>query len=655
MKQKLVKSTTLEIFTVIGLIYSLSLMLKQLNVLTPLNLLSLTLILFFACSKWVTKYLTFDLRIILATVFLMNWSLAITGMEYLVYEFDWNSFGIPINQNNNPELYSNDLLANQSYPHFWIYKLTSYFVSIKHLEPLFFIGFALQNYFVVKCFQIIYENISQKENIKYAELVVIFPLFLYPQISGHYTSLPFFLPAILGYSLAIYNISNFIYRDKRNIEDYLYLILLIFIHPFWSLFVPLYLAVCYFLSKNNSYLNSFLLLSVFSVSLLLNNLDGISILEIYKSELIYFYKSTVKIHFDWSAHIGVFFRNNLNNYYQQFTLSIIVIVLLIKKSILNFKTIESTFYTSLGWISFIIILGNLFHDSNFNNFLIASNFYRIGSLVWFFIGIFVFENIRNRAILIVFTSLPFIFYIYSSQQIYSKSIRALPNFSFSSKYTYFFIFLAITLYFFNDNKNSFRISIFGFCYYFIFYFIDRVSVENYLLLAASFTLLLNITIFIITKKTLTSSQIVTLTILILFSLSTLTTSSLTKNIKYEYQTQLSITDINLIQGATNYEDVILVDPTLSYFRKETKRGMLIDYAVIPYNVENYELYKEYKNYFISNNLSSMSSDQIELIIKNTNINHLILPLGSKAESYFIERYSFINLNDLGQLFLNVDS
>ena len=93
MKQKLVKSTTLEIFTVIGLIYSLSLMLKQLNVLTPLNLLSLTLILFFACSKWVTKYLTFDLRIILATVFLMNWSLAITGMEYLVYEFDWNCRG----------------------------------------------------------------------------------------------------------------------------------------------------------------------------------------------------------------------------------------------------------------------------------------------------------------------------------------------------------------------------------------------------------------------------------------------------------------------------------------------------------------------------------------------------------------------------------
>ena len=83
--------------------------------------------------------------------------------------------------------------------------------------------------------------------------------------------------------------------------------------------------------------------------------------------------------------------------------------------------------------------------------------------------------------------------------------------------------------------------------------------------------------------------------------------------------------------------------------------MLIDYAVIPYNVENYELYKEYKNYFISNNLSSLSSDQIELIIKNTNINHLILPLGSKAESYFIERYSFINLNDLGRLFLNIDS
>lgn len=143
---------------------------------------------------------------------------------------------------------------------------------------------------------------------------MILPLFLYPQISGHYTSLPFFLPAILGFSLAIFNISNFIYKKNHNLEDYFYLILLIFIHPFWSLFIPLYIGLCYLISTEKNILDTAKVLLIFIFSYFLNNLDGISITEIYKSELIEFYKSYIKIHFDWSGHIGLFFQYELNNF-----------------------------------------------------------------------------------------------------------------------------------------------------------------------------------------------------------------------------------------------------------------------------------------------------------------------------------------------------
>ena len=45
------------------------------------------------------------------------------------------------------------------------------------------------------------------------------------------------------------NIANFIYKDKNNYEDYFFLFILIFVHPFWSIFVPLYLGICYLFSK----------------------------------------------------------------------------------------------------------------------------------------------------------------------------------------------------------------------------------------------------------------------------------------------------------------------------------------------------------------------------------------------------------------------
>ena len=139
-------------------------------------------------------------------------------------------------------------------------------------------------------------------------------MFYYPQISGHFTALPYFIPAILGYSLAVLNIANFIYKDKNNYEDYFFLFILIFVHPFWSIFVPFYLGICYLFSKEKKMKESLSFFILFTSSLLINNLDGVSILKIFNSSLISFYKSYVKIILYWSAHIGMLFSNEINNF-----------------------------------------------------------------------------------------------------------------------------------------------------------------------------------------------------------------------------------------------------------------------------------------------------------------------------------------------------
>lgn len=648
-----IKLLTVQMIAVVSIILIQAFVFLKLGILTSINLLLLSLAIY-QITKILGSALYLKLmKLVLGTVFLMNWSLAITGMEYLVYEFDWNSFGIPINLNNDPTLYSSDILANQEFPHYWIYKISSLLIETNYFETFFFVGFILQNFFLTKSFEVLSESSKRNLTKNYSQLVLILPLFLYPQISGHYTSLPFFLPAILGFSLAIFNISNFIYKKNHNLEDYFYLILLIFIHPFWSLFIPLYIGLCYLISTEKNILDTAKVLLIFIFSYFLNNLDGISITEIYKSELIEFYKSYIKIHFDWSGHIGLFFQYELNNFFQQSTLAIIVLVLLFSKGLFSFKTVESTFYTSLGWISLIIISGNLFYQSMFNNFLIASNFYRIGSVTWFFIGIFILKNVSNKYLVYLLTIWPLLFYLYSTQITYIKNIDLLPNFDFSSKYTYAFIAISIFLLFLNKQNLSFRITTLGFLYFYIFYLIDKIQINNYLIVSVGLSTICYLGVHLLTLKKNIEKSISTLSIYILFLVSTLFTSSLQDNLKYEYKSQISVENILLIKNSTTEKDLILIDPSLSYFRKETKRGVLIDYSLIPYSSKNYEIYKTYKTLFNGKNISELTSDEIMNIIYNSNVTDLLLPKGSISEEYFIHKYVNVDLNKFGYLILDV--
>ena len=649
--QKFFKTISFELFIVCILILLLTNLLNYLEKFSFINFFLLIFVIFLISQKFNKIKFSYYLKISLSTVSLMCWSLISTGMEYLVYQFDWNSFGVPINLNNNPSLYQNDLLANQAYPHIWIYKFLSLFLNTNFFDFIFLIGFIMQNYFIVKSFQNLYIRNSKKNN-NYL-IFLLLPLFLYPQISGHYTSLPFFLPAILGYSLAIFSITNFVYKKNEKIEDYIYLVFLSFVHPFWSIFVSLYLAIIFLVTKNVKRKSTISLFLVFLISLYLNNFDGISPREIYGSELIEFYKSYIKIHFDWSAHVGYIFKYNLNNIYQQFLMWTFLIGLMFNLKFLNFSNLQNTLFTSIGLISLIITLGNFFHDSSFNNLLISTNFYRIGSISWFFIGDFIFKIFNNSRYKFLYFFIPIYLYILSGNEIFIKNIEAISGFGFSSNFLYLMFVLSILFLINNKYSNSALITSLGIIYFNLFYFIDKYKIDNYLI-KSSFVALIALLIFHKISKKLYSNYIIANFILILlFNLSTFNFEYLFEKINIHYQPNISYQNIKKIQENTTEKSVLLVDPTLSYFRKESERGMFLDYSLIPYNVDNYIIYEEYKKLLKNKNLKSLTSLEVMHIIKSSNITELILPFDSLSEDYFISNFDSIELDNFGHLILNI--
>ena len=392
---------------------------------------------------------------------------------------------------------------------------------------------------------------------------------------------------------------------------------------------------------------------LFTSSLLINNLDGVSILEIFNSSLISFYKSYVKIHFDWSAHIGMLFSNEINNFYQQSILLIFIFTLLVSRKIISFKTTEETFYTSLGMISVIIVVGNFFHSSLFNNFLIASNFYRIGSIGWAFIGVFLIRNIKNNKFLYFLAIVPLLFYIFSSQEVFKITIPAIPWLVFSSKYTLLLIAVSIYFFFLEKYKFSFLVLVIGFIYFTTFYFIDKVVTNNYLIKALTISFLIILGALVVSKARNISSSLLPL-LLILFSLSNLFTENILLNFKSEYSTQISTQEIETIRKYTNNEDVILINPDIPHFRKETKRGVLIDYSLIPYSEEKYSIYKKYQNLFNNKFIQDLSKDEVLYVISNSNTTDLIIPNDSLSEEYFLKNFEYYKLPNLGYLVLNVN-
>ncbi len=650
MKINNLNKTFKEIITVTSVIYCFSFILYLFNLFSIIYLAIAVFVATVTLNKIFKNKYSSLVFITNSTVLLMTWIISISGFPYSVYEFDWNSFGIPINLVNDSSLYQNDVLANQEFPHVYIYKLIAFVINKGLLSEFFFIGFILQNYFFSKSFLIL-KNYIQNDY----SYIVYFPLFFYPQLAGHYVNLPYFIPTIFGFSLSIYLISKFIFSENQDTVDLLLFLMLIFAHPFWAIFTPLFLFICYLLKKDKK--NGSILFSISLLSIFLNNLDGISINEILKGDLINFYKTYVKIHFDWRAHYGYLFKFEANNIYQQLSMFIVISAFFSKQKFINFKTKQSIFFMGLFFISLLIIIGNFFFNSTFNNYLIASNFYRLGTLTWFFSGIFILNFFNSLKSYILFISIPLISLLFGYKSLFIKELGILPNIKFNSKLLYIIILFSMILIILNKNnqyKKAFFSTSFGLGYLLLFYFIDKVAVNNYLIKA---TLVISIVLFIfyiLFLKITNKRELLLLTIFILFCSSFESSPTLLNNINLEYTNQLDNRDINLIKNNTTNTDVILVDPSYSYFRKETERGMVFDYSLIPYNNKNLKIYLEYKSLFNEKILVNMSSEEILKIAAKTGATDLILPKDSFALPYFINNFNNVELFKLGYLFKDIN-
>ena len=650
MKIENLNKTYVEIIAVTSLIYCFSLILYTFNLLSIFYLV-ITVFIFTLLLNRIFEYRYSSLTYLTnSTLLLMLWIISISGFPYSVYEFDWNSFAIPINLVNDSNLYLNDVLANQEFPHIYIYKFVAFLIEKKMLSEVFFIVFILQNYFFAKSFLILKSNIQKDYSY-----IVYFPLFFYPQLAGHYVSLPYFIPTIFGFSLSLYLISKFIFSNKQDSADFLLFFILLFIHPFWAIFTPLFLLMCHLLIKDK--INSSILFSIFLLSLFLNDLDGISFTEILKGDLINFYKTYVKIHFDWRAHYGFLFKFENNNIYQQLTMFIFISAIFSKKKLINFKSKQSIFFMGLFFISLIIVTGNYFYDSSYNNYLISSNFYRLGTLTWFFSGVFILNFFSSKYSYIAFISIPLIGLLFSYRTLFIKELGILPGVKFNSKLLYLIILFSLVLILFNINnkyKKAFFTVSFGLGYLLLFYFVDKVVVNNYLIKASLIISLFLFIFYFLFLKTTKKRELLLITIFILFCSSFESSPILLKNINFEYKNQIDARSIILIKENTTNKDVILVDPSYSNFRKETQRGIVFDYSLIPYNNQNLKIFLDYKSLFNEKTLKNMKAEEILNISRKSGATDVILPNDSLALLYFMSNYSYIELADLGYLFKDIN-
>ena len=640
-----------EVLASTSLIYFVSYLFRKVNFFNIFTFLIVFMITNYLFDHFGRKYLTKTFQNSLVTLFIMYWVLSISGLNYSVYEYDWNSFGIPINLNIDSDLYLNDLLANQEFPHIYIYNFISKAIQLNLLEQVFLIGFILQNLFFAKAFAVLKQNLN--ENFSY---IIFLPLIFYPQQSGHFLNLPYFLPSILGFSISIYLISKHIFSEEENYQDLILFVFLIFVHPFWAIFTPLFLLIENVIIRQKKNIITFSV--IFTISLVLNNLDGIAISEILSGDLINFYKSNIMIHFNWKNHYGFLFQLEINNLYQQISMILILLIGFSKKKIMNLNSKEEVFFLGLFLISLIIILGNYFHSSIFNEYLIATNFYRLGTITWFFTGIFIVKYVKSKFLMSIFISIPILFFMFSQNTLFIKELGFLNGYKINSKIIFLIISLAIvTMIFENNIKNNIPLSILliGIWFAVTFYNIDKYEINNYLIKVTFIHLLLFGLIYFFYKRSNNKKLFLVITIFFLFNSSFSSSKNVLENLNLDYKTKISTQNINLIQENTDKKDVIIVDPHLTHFRKEVKRGILFSISPAPYNNRNLEKYLKYKSLYNIDSFRKMDSSDLINIIKQTNASDLILPFDSIALKFFKSNYEYIELKGFGYLFLNVNN
>ena len=562
------------------------------------------------------------------TAFLTYYSYAIVNFDYSAYKYDWLLIGVGANKKSDPMLYVNDYQAAIEHPHIGAHLLINTVIDSEIFSEIFYFLFLVQIHIFALVFLTIFKILKNKNKLN-ANLQIIYfsPFLTVPFIAGLHTILPWFLPSISGFALASLAVVSYTY-NKNFIYIYLILMSLIFVHPFWAALTPVILLTLQFMEKKLFSINSLTIFVFLIGPFYLLPPGNISISEFFALVQSDFLNTIKNTHFFWFSRqvlpVREFFF--FPGFYQGILnlLVLIVYFLNIKNVRVFSKSAENNILSILTITSFISFFSVFFQQTIFHDLLITLNFYRVNSLNWIFLPVLLSKIISkaNNNFLIYFIFLGSYMVTFSKENYLGLAVLIFLLFIFIKKrkdrnlnLNYQLILLSLNIFLFFTIEQYF--SLFNIIFITILIFKNNVSIPD-----------ISISPFIFA---------------FCLCISYLGFTDITKTFNMKNEICFNETSINLIQNFVSKEDIVLTQPKLDCFRRDTKRSQIFSIGFLPYNIEQGNWYLnqliEFENWF------GLSSNEILNLAKKNKATHVLINSQHVAAFELLKNYEFITVRN----------
>ena len=121
-------------------------------------------------------------------------------------------------------------------------------------------------------------------------------------------------------------------------------------------------------------------------------------------------------------------------------------------------------------------------------------------------------------------------------------------------------------------------------------------------------------------------------------------TDITKTFNMENELCFNETSINLIQNFVSKEDIVLTQPKLDCFRRDTKRSQIFSIGFLPYNIEQGNWYLNQLNEF--ENWFGLSSNEILNLAEKNKATHLLINSQHVAAFELLKNYEFITVRNI---------
>ena len=556
------------------------------------------------------------------TAFISYFSSAIIGFKYSTFIYDWLLIGVGANKKKFPELYINDYQAAIAHPHIGIHSLINSINDLYYFSEIMFLFFLIQTHLFCIVFLTIFKNLKLKNFNNNKKYFILSSSFLaIPYTSGLHATLPWFLPHIFGFALSSMALIIFLYSKKRRLVFFV-LFLLIFIHSYWSALTPLVLLTLQFMKKKLYTLESFLLLCFLLGPLFLLPPGDISITSFFALVRSDFHFITQNPHFFWFSrpitNVKAFF--GFSGLYQGFSNLILLIIYCfnIKNIKIFSKSSEVNILSILTIGSLISLTSVFFQNTLFHDILITTNFFRINLFNWIFLPLLLSKILNNKnfnfLIYLIFLGLYFVSYSLNGY-IGLISIAML-----------ILIFLDAPI-----KQNFYNLKLLFVIFNLLLYF----TIEQYI----AFFNILFFTCLIIKRNLFIKKvdfQPLVLTALICTSYLGFTQFN---NVNIAVNSCFDKDSTELIQEYVLVEELVLTNPNLDCFRRDTKRSQVFSFGFLPYNVEQGEWYL-YQDGVMKNWEDYSHNTLIELAIENKS-SHILIKESHRASNELKKIYDFV--------------